>query len=221
MKSIQSYLMDKNYGIFKKALDVVIENQDNFCLPRIVIVGSGIRNNGHLYLVENLLQQRIFNRDNHGGIIAIHNSIKIRFKSSVEEKVVVECNGNIAVRSTNYSANLLCHLDDVVFTTDTDILITFSGSDYPSKLEIIALPSINTKYLTDDHSILIPVIDAPKGDLELDYIYNLPLLKIIHVYKKQNNTIIALRGVDKVDATFFQDCVMDILIPEVIKSGNM
>jgi hypothetical protein len=135
--------------------------------------------------------------------------------------VVVECNGNIAVRPKKYSANLLCHLDYAVFTTDTDILITFSGSDYPSKLEIITLPSISTKYLTDDNSILIPVIDAPKGDLELDYVYNLPLLKIIHLYKKQNNTIIALRGVDKVDATFFQDCVMDILIPEVIKSGNI
>lgn len=226
MESLQSYLMNKNYGVFKKVTDVILDKQDastklKFSLPRIVIVGNS-NSTGHLYLLENFIQEKLFNRDDMGKILPIHNTIKIRFVNSIEEKIVISFDGNEVVRSKKYSGNLLTSCTTTTTDTDntnTEIILNFFGTEYPSNLEIIALPAINTKYLKDDTSIIIPVIDAPRGEDELEYVYNLPLLKILHIYKKQNHTIIALRGLDKVDPDFLQDNVMDLLIPEITKPG--
>ena len=219
MESLQSYLMNKNYGVFKKVMDVILDKQDastklKFSLPRIVIVGNSMKNTGHLYLLENFIQEKIFNRDDMGKILPLHNIIRVKFVNSIEEKTVISFDGNVVVRSKEYSGNLLTSI-----TTSSDIILNFFGTEYPSNLEIIALPGINTKYLKDDTSIIIPVIDAPRGEDELEYVYNLPLLKNLHTYKKQDHTIIALRGLDEVDPHFFQDNVMDLLIPEITQSG--
>lgn len=224
MESLQSYLMNKNYGVFQKVSDAILDKQDastklKFSLPRIVIVGNinNINNTGHLYLLENLIQEKLFHRDDMGKILPIHNTIKIRFGNSIEEKIVISFDGNVIIKSKNNSENLLTYSST---DSTTDILINFFGTEYPSDLEIIALPSINTNYLKDDTSIIIPVIDAPREEDELDHIYKLHLLELLRIYKRENQTIIALRGLDEVDPDFFQDHVMDLLIPEITKSGN-